>query len=117
MGVRDACPACGSKRDKNHGPTRHGTQHHPCTAGERQCVATAADRRLAHAQRTRVAPLLRERLSRRGIGRAVGVSLTWLLHFWWNAFTIPLMSREQATCPTDYSDAYTGVMPAGGTKP
>jgi insertion element IS1 protein InsB len=36
--------------------------------------------------------LLRERISRRGICRAVGVSLTWLLHF---------MVARFAACPDD----------------
>ena len=30
MVIREACPACGAKRDKNHGHTRHGKQHHQC---------------------------------------------------------------------------------------
>jgi insertion element IS1 protein InsB len=41
-------------------------------------------------RRAEIANLLRERLSLRGICRAVGVSLTWLLHFMVECF---------ATCP------------------
>jgi hypothetical protein len=44
-------------------------------------VADANDRSISRAQRTLVERLLCERLSLRGIWRAVGVSLTWLLHF------------------------------------
>ena len=81
MGVRDACPECGSDRYKKNGHTRHGKQNHQCKVCERQFVATAEDRIIADEQRTLIEHLLRERISLRGICRAVGVSLTWLLHF------------------------------------
>jgi IS1 family transposase len=44
-------------------------------------VASAEDRIIADEQRTLIEHLLRERISLRGICRAVGVSLTWLLRF------------------------------------
>jgi insertion element IS1 protein InsB len=81
MLIRDACPACGSRRYKKNGHTRHGKQNHQCKACERQFGATADDRLIADERRTMVEHLLRERVSLRGICRAVGVSLTWLLHF------------------------------------
>jgi IS1 family transposase len=81
MLIRDACPACGSSRYKKNGHTRHGKQNHQCKACERQFSATAEDYLIADERRTRVEHLLRERISLRGICRAVGVSLTWLLHF------------------------------------
>ena len=87
MVVRDACPACGSNRYKKNGHTRHGKQNHQCKACERQFSATADDRLIADERRTRVEHLLRERISLRGICRAVGVSLTWLLHFMVECFT------------------------------
>ena len=43
-------------------------------------MATAEDRIIAGEPRTLIEHLLRERISLRGICRAVGVSLTWLLH-------------------------------------
>ena len=92
MLIRDACPACGSSRYKKNGHTRHGKQNHQCKACERQFGATADDRLIADERRTRVEHLLRERLSLRGICRAVGVSLTWLLHFMVECFT---------ACPED----------------
>jgi transposase-like protein len=79
MVVRDACPECGSDRYKKNGYTRHGKQNHQSKACERQFVATAEDRLIADEQRTLIERLLRERISLRGICRAVGVSLTWLL--------------------------------------
>jgi transposase-like protein len=90
MVVRDACPACGSTQFKKNGHIHSGKQHHPCTTGGRQVVASAEDRIISYEQRTLIEPLLRERLSRRGICRAVGVSLTWLLHF---------MVERFAACP------------------
>jgi insertion element IS1 protein InsB len=92
MPIRDACPACGSRRYKKNGHTRHGKQNHQCKACERQFSATANDRLIADERRTRVEHLLRERISLRGICRAVGVSLTWLLHFMVECFT---------ACPDD----------------
>jgi insertion element IS1 protein InsB len=68
-----------STRKKGH--TRHGKQNYQCKACERQFVTTAEDRRIADEQRTMVEHLLRERIALRGICRAVGVNLTWLLHF------------------------------------
>ena len=55
-------------------------------------MATAEDRIIADEQRTLIEHLLRERISLRGICRAVGVSLTWLLHFSVERF---------AACPDD----------------
>ena len=92
MLIREACPACGSSRYKKNGHTRHGKQNHQCKACERQFSATADDRLIADEQRKRIEQLLCERLSLRGICRAVGVSLTWLLHFMVECFT---------ACPED----------------
>jgi insertion element IS1 protein InsB len=92
MVIREACPHGGSLRSKKNGHTRPGKQHHPCKACERQFVATAADRGLGNEPRPLMAHLLRERLSRRGICRAMGVRLPWLL---------PLMVERVAVCPAD----------------
>src|SRR5918997_6145906 len=81
MVVRDACPGCGSIQFKKNSHIHSGKQNHRCKACGRQFVASAEDRIIADEQRTLVAHLLRERISLRGICRAVGVSLTWLLHF------------------------------------
>jgi insertion element IS1 protein InsB len=78
MVVRDACPACGSHREKKHGHTRHGKQHRQWTTCACQFAAPAEDRRMAGEQRTTMAPWRRERLARRGICRAGGVRLTGL---------------------------------------
>jgi insertion element IS1 protein InsB len=90
MVISESCPAGGSTRDKNHGHTRHGTQHPRCQNGERPWRASAAHRLMASERRAEMANLLRERLSLRGICRALGVRLTWLL---------PCMGAGLASCP------------------
>src|SRR5262245_54431799 len=90
MRISNACPGCGSTRVKKNGHNRHGKQNHHCNVCCRQFVANATDRSISHAQRTLIEGLLCERLSLHGICRAVGGSLTWLLHF---------MAECFATCP------------------
>ena len=103
MVVRDTCPACGAHRYKKNGHTRHGKQNHQCKACGRQFTAEAMDHSITTEQRRRIEHLLCERLSLRGICRAVGVSLTWLLHFMVECFTacpddlhVPLPTRPTA---------------------
>ncbi len=87
MIVIEACPTCGSTRYKKNGHTRHGKQNHCCKTCERQFSAGANPHLISDERRTLVENLLRERLSLRGICRAVGVSLGWLLHFMVERFT------------------------------
>ena len=103
MIVRDACPGCGSTQFEKNGHIHNGKQNHQCKACGRQFVANAEDRIIADEQRTLVEHLLRERISLRGICRAVGVSLTWLLHFMVECF---------ADCP----DHLYVQRPAGPTE-
>ena len=93
MVIPESWPACGSTRYKNNGHTRHGKQHHLCKNCERQFSAGAANLRISSQRRTEIANLLRERISLRGICRAVGVSLPWLLHFRVECF---------ASCPAHF---------------
>src|SRR5215475_2034805 len=81
MVVRDACPECQSNHYKKNGHTRTGKQNHQCNMCGRQFVASPEDHIISDEQRTLIEYLLRERISLRGICRAVGVSLPWLLHF------------------------------------
>src|SRR3712207_4431036 len=90
MVVREACPGCGSIQFKKNGHIHNGKQNHQCKACGRQFVASAEDRIIADEQRMLIEHLLRERISLRGICRAVGVSLTWLLH---------CMVERFAACP------------------
>ena len=90
MVIPESCPACGSTRYKKNGHTRHGKQNHFCKNCERQFSADAENLFISAERRTEIENLFRERISLRGICRAVGVSLTWLLHFMVQCF---------ATCP------------------
>jgi insertion element IS1 protein InsB len=90
MVVRDACPGCGSIQFKRNGHLHGGKQNHQCKACGRQCVASADERIMASEQRLLIEHLLCERISLRGLCRAVGGSLTWLLHF---------MVERFAACP------------------
>ena len=78
MAIPESCPACGSTRYKKNGHTRHGKQNHLCKNCERQFSAGAENLLISSERRAEIENLLRERISLRGICRAVGVSLTWL---------------------------------------
>src|SRR5262245_9594269 len=80
MVVRDAGPACGATPCKKTGHLHRGKPPQQCPTCGRPCVARAEARLMADEQRTRIEHLRRERLARRGLCRAVGVSLPWLLH-------------------------------------
>jgi insertion element IS1 protein InsB len=101
MVVRDACPACGSTQFKTNGHIHSGKQNYQCKACGRQFVVSTEERIISSEQRTLVEHLLCERISLRGICRAVGVSLTWLLHF---------MVERFAACP-DHLHAQLPVNP------
>jgi insertion element IS1 protein InsB len=90
MVAKDMCPGCGSVQFKKNGHIHSGKQNHQCKACGRQFVASAEERLISDERRTLIEHLLRERISLRGICRAVGVSLTWLLHF---------MVERFAACP------------------
>jgi insertion element IS1 protein InsB len=90
MVIRDACPGCGSPQFKKNGHIHSGKRNHQCKVCGRQFVAGAEERIIASEQRMLIEYLLCERISLRGICRAVGVSLTWLLHF---------MVERFAACP------------------
>jgi IS1 family transposase len=81
MVVREACPACGSKRFKRNGHLQTGQQNHPCKACGRQFVLQANNRVISEEQRPRVERLLCEKISLHGLYRAVGVSIRWLRGF------------------------------------
>jgi IS1 family transposase/transposase-like protein len=101
MVVRDACPECGSIQFKKNGHIHSGKQNHQCKLCGRQFVASAEEHLISDERRTLIEHLLCERISLRGICRAVGVSLTWLLHF---------MVERFAACP-DHLHAQLPVNP------
>jgi insertion element IS1 protein InsB len=81
MVVRETCPQCGSKRYKRNGHIHTGKQNHRCKACGRAFVLTPENRPIADDQRKLIERLLLEKVSLRGICRAVGVGLRWLLYF------------------------------------
>jgi insertion element IS1 protein InsB len=81
MIVRNACPACGSTRFKKNGHTHNGKQNHQCKTCPRQFVQCSEQYLISAETRVLIERLLLERISLRGICRAVGMGLRWLLGF------------------------------------
>jgi insertion element IS1 protein InsB len=81
MVIRDVCPRCQSSKFKKNGHIHNGKQNHQCQACGRQFVACLEQPLIPDATRALVERLLVERISLRGICRAVGVNLKWLLGF------------------------------------
>ena len=75
MVVREAWPACGSKRCKRNGPLQTGQQNHHCKACGRPCVLHADHRVISDEQRALVERLRCEKISLHGMCQAVGVSI------------------------------------------
>src|SRR5262249_17908361 len=81
MVLREACPQCGSTWVKRNGHIHTGKQNHRCKLCGRAFVLNPDNKVITEEQRTLVEHLLLERISLRGICRAVGVGLQWLLQF------------------------------------
>ena len=81
MSKREACPQCGSRRDKRDGRIHSGKQNHQCKACGRAFVLVPESHVITEEQQALIERLLLERLSLRGICRAVGVGWRGLLHF------------------------------------
>jgi insertion element IS1 protein InsB len=81
MVVRDVCPRCQSPKYKKNGHIHNGKQNHQCHNCGRQFVDCFAQYLIAEDTRALIERLLVERISLRGICRAVGVGLKWLLGF------------------------------------
>jgi insertion element IS1 protein InsB len=86
---REACPQCGSRWYKRNGHIHTGKQNHRCKLCDRAFVLTPENSLITAEQRALIERLLLERISLRGICRAVGVGLQWLLQF--------MSARVQAT--------------------
>jgi insertion element IS1 protein InsB len=99
---REACPQCGSTWYKSNGHIHTGKQNHRCKHCGRTFVLTPENSVITEEQRELVDRLLLERISLRGICRAVGVGLQGLLQF--------MVERLQAVP----NDLY--VKPADGTS-
>ena len=77
----EACPQCGSRWYKRNGHIHTGKQNHRCKRCGRAFVLDPDNAVITEEQRTLIERLLLERISLRGICRAVGVGLQWLLQF------------------------------------
>jgi IS1 family transposase len=78
---REACPQCGSRQYKRNGRIHSGKQNHKCKVCGRAFVLFPENHVITEEQQALIERLLLERISLRGICRAVGVGLRWLLHF------------------------------------
>ncbi|PWT86708.1 MAG: IS1 family transposase [Acidobacteria bacterium] len=78
---REACPQCGSRWYKRNGHIHTGKQNHRCKLCGRAFVLTPENAVITEEQRALIERLLLESISLRGICRAVGVGLRWLLQF------------------------------------
>jgi insertion element IS1 protein InsB len=81
MVLREACPQCGSSWFKRNGHIHTGKQNHRCKVCGRAFVRCPENHLITEEQRVLIERLLLERISLRGICRAVGVGLRWLLQF------------------------------------
>jgi len=79
--IRDVCPRCKSPKYKKNGHIYTGEQNHQCKNCGRQFVQDSAQHRISDDTRALIKRLLVERISLRGICRAAGVGLKWLLGF------------------------------------
>ncbi len=86
MVIREVCPQCQSPKYKKNGHIHNGKQNHQCKDCGRQFVDCFEQYLIPDDTRTLIERLLLERLSLRGICRAVGVGLKWLLEFIVNCF-------------------------------
>src|SRR5713101_6846315 len=81
MIIRDVCPRCKSPKYKKNGHIHNGKQNHQCHDCGRQFVQCLEQYLISEEKRELIERLLVERISLRGICRAVGVKLKWLLGF------------------------------------
>jgi insertion element IS1 protein InsB len=81
MVIRDVCPQCKSPKHKKNGHIHNGKQNHQCKDCGRQFVDGFEQYLVSEEKRGLIERLLVERIALRGICRAVGVTLKWLLGF------------------------------------
>jgi transposase-like protein len=81
MTMSDVCPECRSQQFKKNGHIHNGKQHHQCKDCGRPFVVDATHRVIDEEQRLLVERLLCEKISLRGICRALRMSSRWLMDF------------------------------------
>jgi insertion element IS1 protein InsB len=81
MLIRDVCPRCQSPEYEKNGHIHNAKQNYQCNDWERRFVDCFAQHLVSDDTRALIERLLVERISLRGICRAVGATLKWLLGF------------------------------------
>src|ERR671914_701890 len=81
MVIREVCPQCQSPTYKKNGDIHNSKQNHLCLDCGRQFVDCFEQYLVSDETRALIERLLLERISLRGICRAVKVGLKWLLGF------------------------------------
>lgn len=81
MLIRDICPQYQSPKYKKNGHIHNGKPNDQCTDCGRQFVDGFEQSLVSDDTRALIERLLVERISLRGLGRAMGVTLKWLLGF------------------------------------
>ena len=79
--ARVFCPECGSSNYKKNGHIHNGKQNHLCKDCGREFVLNPENIVISEEKKSLIKKLLLERIPLRGICRAVGVSMKWLLEF------------------------------------
>jgi insertion element IS1 protein InsB len=103
MVIRDVCPRCQSATYKKNGHIHNGKQNHQCKDCGRQFVDCFEQHLISDETRDLIERLLLERISLRGICRAVKVGLKWLLGFIITCFeTLPdHLNIQPISCDQD----------------
>jgi insertion element IS1 protein InsB len=103
MVIREVCPRCKSSTYKKNGHIRNGKQNHQCKDCGRQFVDCFEQHLVSDETRDLIERLLLERISLRGICRAVKVGLKWLLGFIVTCFeTLPdHLNIQPISCDND----------------
>ena len=103
MVIREVCPRCKSAEYKKNGHIHNGKQNHHCHDCGRQFVQCFAQYLISDEKRALIERLLVERISLRGICRAVGVTLKWLLGFLVQCFAV-LPDHLHGRCQLNRAD-------------
>ena len=127
MLMRDICPQCQSPKSTKNGHIPNGKQNYQGKDCGRQFVDCCAHYLVSDATRALIERLLGERIALRGIGRATGVTLTWLLGLRVECFEAwpDHLHVAPLTCPQDVlsqrltaaADAMATCVPKKANKP
>jgi insertion element IS1 protein InsB len=103
MVIQEVCPRCKSSTYKKNGHIHNGKQNHQCKDCGRQFVDCFEQYLVSDETRDLIERLLLERISLRGICRAVKVGLKWLLGFIVTCFeTLPdHLNVQPISCDQD----------------